>query len=198
MTTFRSSLQAAMPDTWFTKESITLLAPDGQANVIASTEPLDATVDTAAYAAVQGDLLQKEFPEYAEQDLHEEFLLGGRLCIVRRFSWTPPDGESVTQIQIYHAAGGRGYTATGTTPTAHFPEVDLQMQQILEGLRKNGLMATPSRAPGRRASTPPITKVHAGARLSEGARPGRTASDDSAGRQRDRIAVVRAARDTDT
>ena len=41
----RATLMAAAPADWFFKEQITFLAPDGQANVIASTEPLDPSID---------------------------------------------------------------------------------------------------------------------------------------------------------
>lgn len=41
---FKPQLTAPLPEGWFAKESITLLAPDGQANVIASSEPLDRTI----------------------------------------------------------------------------------------------------------------------------------------------------------
>ena len=134
MRTFLPQLRAAMPDTWVAKESLTLLAPDGGANVIASSEPLEPSIETDQYANMQGELLHREFPGFEEHELRETELLGGRRCFVRRFSWRPPDGEPVTQIQIYHAHGGRGYTATATTSTARFAELELQLRQVLEGL----------------------------------------------------------------
>lgn len=110
-------IQPDCPPGWFRKTSVTLLAPDGQANVIASSEPLDATIDNERYAAVQLDLLQREFPHFAEH-ASGRLDLGGIGAIWRQFSWTPPDGVSITQLQLYAVTNGRGHTATATTPTA--------------------------------------------------------------------------------
>ena len=71
MQTFRPRLRAEVPETWFAKESVTFLAPDGQANVIASSEPLDPSIDTERYASTQGDLLAKEFPGYEQHELRD-------------------------------------------------------------------------------------------------------------------------------
>ena len=111
-----------------------LLAPDGQANVIASSEPLDPSIDTEQYATVQGDLLRGEFPGYVEHAFEEAALLGGRRGYRRHFEWTPPDGVAVTQIQLYFAENSRGYTATATTPSTNFENVEAELRQILAGL----------------------------------------------------------------
>ena len=115
---FRGSLTTVVPEGWFVKESITLLAPDGQANVIASSEPLDPTLDSFRYAQIQGDLLRKEFPGYQEFsfDAHVVFGLPG---FKRHFAWVPPDGLPVTQVQVYATNEGRGYTVTATTPSTN-------------------------------------------------------------------------------
>ena len=134
MSHFEPTLSADLPADWHAKESLTLIAPDGQANVIASSEPLDPGIDTEHYATVQGDLLVAEFPGYEEHSFEPAELLGGRSALVRRFRWLPPDGEAVTQIQIYYAEAGRGYTATATTPESNFPAMELQLQEILERL----------------------------------------------------------------
>jgi hypothetical protein len=135
MSRFRPSLTAPLPEGWFAKESITLLAPDGQANVIASSEPLAPDIDTAAYANVQGDLLTKEFPGYQEFSFEPTEIFGGnRQGFVRRFEWLPPDGVAVMQIQIYYAEPGRGYTATATTPSSEFERFELELRDVLEGL----------------------------------------------------------------
>jgi hypothetical protein len=131
---FAPELRLLVLDGWFAKESHTLLAPDGQANVIASSEPLDASTDLQRYAQEQGERLSAEFPGYVEHDFRAELVLGGRPGFVRTFSWTPPDGQAVTQIQLYYVRAGRGYTATATTPTSEFGRYEAQLRQILDGL----------------------------------------------------------------
>jgi hypothetical protein len=135
VSTFRPRLTAAIPPEWFAKESTTLLAPDGQANVIASAEPLDPTVDSERYAAVQGDLLREDFPDYEEKEFAAVTIFGGRSGYMRSFEWTPPDGVRVAQIQLYYAENGRGYTATATTPLENFPKRELLLRQLLLALR---------------------------------------------------------------
>lgn len=117
------TLSMEMPTDWHFKESYTLLSPDGQANLIASTEPLDPSVDAEYYATVQGDLLTTEFPDYEHIAYYEVPIHGmPGPVFYREFSWRPPEGEQVTQMQIYAVVpgGGRGITATGTAATAHF------------------------------------------------------------------------------
>jgi tetratricopeptide (TPR) repeat protein len=134
MRTFHPVLVGSLPGTWFAKESMTLLAPDGQANVIASSEPLDETIDTHHYAEVQGDLLRNEFPGYDERRFEKKTMFGGREGYIREFEWTPPDGVPVTQIQLYYTEAERGFTATATTPSSHFPAVELELRQLLDAL----------------------------------------------------------------
>lgn len=126
-----------MPEGWFVKEAITLLDPEGQANVIASTEPLDPNIDAQWYAEVQGDLLRRGFREYREFYFGPTRVFGGRQGYMRRFEWTPPEADAVpvTQLQLYYAENGRGYTATATTPTSQIQRFELLLRQILGGLR---------------------------------------------------------------
>ena len=92
---FAASITVPLPPGWFAKESFTVLAPDGQANVIASSEPLDPSIDTARYAEVQRGLLEKEFPDYHEIGSGEITLAGGVAAQWREFGWQPPDGVRV-------------------------------------------------------------------------------------------------------
>ncbi|HUR85345.1 MAG TPA: tetratricopeptide repeat protein [Solirubrobacteraceae bacterium] len=133
--TFRGEISSPVPEDWFAKESTTLLAPDGQANVIASAEPLDPEITVERYAEVQGEILEKEFPGYHEAMFEPFPMFGDRHGFVRQFEWTPPDGVPVTQIQIYYVSKGRGYTATATTPTSGFPDRELTLMAVLRGLR---------------------------------------------------------------
>jgi hypothetical protein len=135
MQKFKSKLSAPVPDDWFAKDSYTLLSPDGQANIIMSSEPLDPSIDTEAYAHVQGDLLRKEFPGYREFIFEPTQIFGGRSGWLRRFEWKPPDGEPVVQIQLYYAENGRGYTATATTRAIDIKRFELDLRLVLGGLR---------------------------------------------------------------
>lgn len=136
----KCQISALLPVGWYFKESITLLAPDGRANVIASAEPLDPTIDLKQYAGVQGELLEKEFPGYRELAYEDMNVFGGRGGKLRRFEWHPPpsrsDGETepVTQLQLYYVENGRGYTATATAPSTDFGRYQLQLAEILETL----------------------------------------------------------------
>jgi hypothetical protein len=135
VTMFRGELTVSVPENWFAKVSTTLLAPDGQANVIASSEPLDPTITIERYAEVQGELLEREFPGYVLRSYGRESVLGGRSGYFRHFEWTPPDGVPVTQIQMYYVENGRGYTATATTPTEGFPQREIVLREAIRGLR---------------------------------------------------------------
>jgi hypothetical protein len=138
MQTFKRRLAVLVPDDWSAKDSITLLAPDGQANVIASSEPLDPSIELDAYVAVQGELLSEEFPQYEEITLQTTEMLGtGRRGYFRRFNWTPPDGHQVSQYQLYYVEAGRGYTMTATASTDAFLRYEVELLGILENVHLN-------------------------------------------------------------
>jgi tetratricopeptide (TPR) repeat protein len=135
LTEIEPKLRVVIPDGWYYKESITLLSPDGRANVIASAEPLDQGVTTHEYAAKQGELLHEEFPQFEEMSFNETELFGGLQGYERLFAWTPPDGEPVTQMQYYATENGRGYTATATTETKNYDDLRVTLQQAMRTLR---------------------------------------------------------------
>ncbi|MGY1813936.1 hypothetical protein [Blastococcus sp. SYSU D00820] len=108
-------VRAQVPAGWLAKQSVTLVAPDGQANVIVSSEPLDRAVTTDEYAHTQGELLRRDFPGYAES-VFTVLPLSTGPAYLRLFSWSPPNGVPVVQQQVYLARGGTGYTATATAP----------------------------------------------------------------------------------
>jgi hypothetical protein len=128
-------ITASKPVDWFYKESHVYLAPDGRANVVASAEPLEADIDSLAYADEQGSLLEGEFPGYAEHSFEAMRVFGGQAGFRRRFSWRPEDGEPVTQTQIYYAEAGRGYTATATSATDEHDVFELTLLELLASLR---------------------------------------------------------------
>src|SRR6266508_4487879 len=109
MTNFYSTLTADLPDGWSGKESITLLAPDAQANVIASNESLDPSIDSHQYADIQAGLLRSEFPGYREFSFGKRTVFGARSGFEQHFLRPHPDRRALTQIQLYYASGSRGY-----------------------------------------------------------------------------------------
>jgi hypothetical protein len=131
---FTGSLSAPVPEGWLVKESLTLLAPDGFANVIASSESVDKTLTTQQYADGQGKDLRNQFPKFKELSYGPAQMLGGRECFVRRFEWSPPDREddAVTHVQVYHIAAGRGYTLTATARSVRFESVEAILISVLE------------------------------------------------------------------
>ena len=110
MDRFWPVITASIPPEWFGKESITLIEPGGQANVIASSEPLSPEVQLDGYAEQTGRMLD-ELPAYKMLASEPKQVFGGRDGHFLRFEWTPEDGEPVTQIQILCVVAGRGYTA---------------------------------------------------------------------------------------
>ena len=135
---FYSRTVAQLPAGWIGKDSITLIAPDGGANVIASTEPVDLEIDATRYAEIQGEILSTEFPGYHEIEFSAIELTGGVPAYIRRFSWTPPDGERVNQIQLYGLVGpGRALTATATVTAIRLSEYEAILTKILSSLSFN-------------------------------------------------------------
>lgn len=133
---WRSQLAAWIPEGWQVRESLTLLAPEGHANVIFSSEPLDAGVDIWQYADVAGERIRHEFPGFRELGYGPATVLGNRTGIVRRFRWQPPGGAQTVQFQLYCVEGGRGFTATATTAATDLHEVGALLDQVLLGLRR--------------------------------------------------------------
>jgi hypothetical protein len=134
MQSFRHAITAQIPDDWLTKESITLYEQNWEANVIASYEPIEEGLTSKEYAESQGDPLRQEFPAYDEISFSPTELLGGRSGYLRKFEWTPPDGERVTQLQLYYAENGRGFTATATTSSVAFYKFERVLIDVLRNL----------------------------------------------------------------
>lgn len=128
-----TEIQPVCPEGWYYKTSVTMLAPDGQGNVIASSEPLDPSMDTDRYATVQLELLRGQFHQFSEH-ANGRLDLEGTAAIWRRFSWSPPDGLPVTQLQLYAVANGRGYTATATTPTSNWERYEEVFHNALRSI----------------------------------------------------------------
>ena len=78
---------------------MTVLSPDGQANVIVSSESLDPSIDTTEYATKQVGDLAREFPGYRQIAFTPARLLGIRQGYLCRYEWQPPTGPPVTQLQ---------------------------------------------------------------------------------------------------
>lgn len=133
--TVRPRLAGEVAADWLTKESLTFLAPDGRANVIASSEPLSAAVDATRYAEVQGDQLRREFPAYRELSFERAVVFGDLLGWVRVFTWVPPEGVPITQVQAYAAEQGRGFTATATTTSTAYASLRDELWAVVTSVR---------------------------------------------------------------
>jgi hypothetical protein len=132
-TAFVPALRGVLFDGWSSQESITLLAPDGQANVIASAEALSSAMAAQEFAE---SLLKglRAFDGYQTLDFGPRLVFGGRPGYTRTFSWQPQEGGRVTQIQLYYAEAARGYTATATTPSSEFDRYEDQLRECLDHL----------------------------------------------------------------
>ncbi|MBD0021232.1 MULTISPECIES: DcrB-related protein [Gordonia] len=130
-----SLITVHVPGGWFEKVSVSLFAPDGEANAIVSVEPLDESIGLDRYSAVQGDLLRQEFDDYREISFERIQLDDGTSCDLRVFSWRPPDGVPVTQMQLYYVEPGHGFTTTATTPSTQFHRFEDVFRRTLTTLR---------------------------------------------------------------
>jgi hypothetical protein len=147
-------LGATIPDGWiWEKESHTFRTENG--NVIFSSEQLGPEIDTEQYALEQGRLLQEEFRGYDEVAFESMRMMGGRSGYMRRFSWDPPDGAPVTQIQFYCVDSSRGYTATATAVTDDFRAIESTLLEILESLTIGE--SDPSEPGGAAVASAPLT-----------------------------------------
>ncbi|MGY1742197.1 MULTISPECIES: DcrB-related protein [unclassified Blastococcus] len=159
-----SRLRAPVPDGWSVRESWTLLAPDGQANVVVSREPLPPGVGAEQYCQGQGERLGSEFPQYQQHVLTVLPLASGP-AYARLFSWAPPAGGRVVQVQLYATGEGAGFTATATTPAPSFDAVAEVLDRVLRSLQFDpgtAPAAQPAPAPpAPAAEEPPAPPVEA-------------------------------------
>lgn len=134
MIPFHPLLRGSAPPGWICKESITLLAPDGGANVIASSEPIDPSMDSEAYARSHTTILMAEFPGYIENAFKRLSVFGEYPGYYRLFQWLPPEMSPVVQHQIYYAADGRGFSATATTSIERSGDFEEMILEILQSI----------------------------------------------------------------
>lgn len=137
MERFAGRLRVPLPEGWRGKESLTLLAPDGRANIIASLEPIPLDFDSRRYAEAIGEQMTPEgFPGLRILRFEPTPLMGNRTDgYLRVFEWDPPEEpHSVIQLQIYHAANGTGLTATATTPDVDYDRYEVQLLTVLAGI----------------------------------------------------------------
>ena len=146
---FELTYSESLFDGWLAKESLTLRAADGMANVIASSEPLDPATDSKAYAAAQDQVLG-ELPGFLQHAFERREMFGDRRGFMRRFEWLEPDGVAIMQVQLYYADAGRGYTATATTPKSEFGRYEFTLEDVLESL-----VIKPAGEPGDPFAAPP-------------------------------------------
>lgn len=131
-----AGLAADIPPSWSYKESLTLLAPEWQANIIFSSEPLTKEFTSKEYAEEQQEVLRREFPGWEPRgDLKSHSIAGlDEIGWIRDFTWEPPDRPRVRQVQIYGVQGSRGWTATATAEADAFLEREAELLDALERL----------------------------------------------------------------
>ena len=129
-----SDVTVALPTGWAVKHSITLVAPEGDANVIASSEPVPDGMTTEEYAASQRLRLEQDFPGFRQLHSESITLVDDRPAWLRVFAWEPPDQTPVTQVQMYAVLGGRGYTATATTTSEQYPRHQVELTQLIRSI----------------------------------------------------------------
>jgi hypothetical protein len=135
MRALHPGLAVGLPEGWFGKVSLTVLAPDGEANVIVSSETVDDDTETFAYATGQGELMREEFAGYEELSFGPVDVFGGRAGWERTYRWTAEGRDHVTQIQLYYVARGRACIATATTLSEIFDEVEPTLRDVLASVR---------------------------------------------------------------
>ncbi|MGY1771865.1 DcrB-related protein [Blastococcus sp. SYSU D00813] len=145
-----SRLRAAVPEGWSVTESWTLRAPDGQADVVVTREPLPPDVGTEQYAQGRGDRLAAEYPQYQQHALTVVPLASGP-AYARLFSWTASGGTRVVQVQVCATAGGTGVTATATAPAASYGSV----AEVLDGVLRSVALDLPA-APAPEPEPAPV------------------------------------------
>jgi hypothetical protein len=133
MKTYKPKLTAMLPDGWIGRESITLLAPTGNANVIASSDEVNPTLNTKDYADAQVAQARAEFPGYRQLMLKEFRVFGGLPGYIHQFEWESDKG-TVRQTQLYYVANGTVWYATATATSIAYEQVQGQLLEVLSGL----------------------------------------------------------------
>ena len=142
-----SRLRTRVPEGWSVLESWTLMAPDGQTNVVVSREPLPPGVGPEQYAQGRGNRLAAEFPQYQQHVLTVLPLATGP-AYARLFSWAPPGGARIVQVQVSATAPGTGFTATATAPAASFEALAEVLDGVVRSLEFDpGPVAAPAAEP---------------------------------------------------
>ena len=135
MTRYTPSVSIPLPEGWQANDSVTLVAPDGQANVIVSSQQIPDEMSTEEFASAMNEALDSpDFATVKVISFGPSDMLSGRDAWLRHFEWEPEDSPPVSQMQLYHAEAGRGYTATATVPTTEAERYELTLGQLLSGL----------------------------------------------------------------
>jgi len=149
----RGRISVDVPENWLFKEQLTVYGAADEsghhpANLIASSEPVPAGIETEEYAKSTEEMLRKEFPAYQETQLEPIDVFGDRSGWLRRFEWEPELDQHVVQLQVYYVEDGRGYTVTATAATEDFQIVQTQLIELLGSLRlePGGSVAPPAAA----------------------------------------------------
>ena len=129
-----SVLTVQQPAGWFVREAVEITAGELRGHVTAASEPVEAGTTAADYADRYEAILSSTLSGYTELGRDTRRMFGGREAVVRRFEWSPPGGERVTQLQAYCVDGDLGYVATATAMSAWFSKVESRLEQLLSNI----------------------------------------------------------------
>jgi hypothetical protein len=130
---FPTRLEIPRYDGWGGRWSATLTAAGGRANLVATTEPIDPSIDPRQYADAQAEPVEREFDDYVELSFEAALVFGGRPGYLRRFEWRSDIGR-VRQMQAYYTWNGRAYLMTGTALAEGFEEVEESLNALMAGV----------------------------------------------------------------
>ena len=121
------------PADWNLSESVTLRPPDGSASLIVSSEPIDRGIDSRMFADRSVEALALDLPEYQPGPIVPVTLFG-QPGFLHHYSWVPPEGRTVGQIQVFAVVNGRSYTGTATA-APWTTEIEAQLLTAIATLR---------------------------------------------------------------
>ncbi len=115
--TFAIRFQADAGADWELNSSFTLKREDGLCNVVISTSAAEEDGTALRYAEEGGLLVKSQFPGFEERGALERISIPGLDgdAWIREFTWTPDNGESVRQIQVYAIVDRDNVTVTLTS-----------------------------------------------------------------------------------
>lgn len=131
---FRPGLTALIPEGWVVRESIQLASAEQNAYVVASVDVLARGTTAEQYAGQYEEQLRRRLPGYEEVLVETVELPQARSGFLRKFRWAPPEGEPITELQMYVVENGRVIVSTARAAEEAFDELEPQLRDLLAGI----------------------------------------------------------------